>query len=53
MRGSGCADKVGARYVFDIGGNKYRLIASVAFVVQTVWVKAVLTHAEYEREQWK
>ncbi len=46
-------DKVGDRYVFDIGGNKYRLIASVAFVVRTVWVKAVLTHAEYDREKWK
>lgn len=49
----GSVDKVGDRYVFDIGGNKYRLIASVAFVVRTVWVKAVLTHAEYDREQWK
>ena len=46
-------DKVGDRYVFDIGGNKYRLIVSVAFVVRTVWVKAVLTHAEYDEEQWK
>lgn len=42
----GSVDKVGERYVFDIGGNKYRLIASVAFSVRTVWVKAVLTHAD-------
>ena len=46
-------DKVGDRYVFDIGGNKYRVIASVAFVVRTVWVKAVLTHAEYDKGKWK
>lgn len=47
------ADKVGERYVFNIGGNKYRLIASIAFSVLTVWVKAVLTHAEYAQESWK
>ena len=46
-------DKVDDRYVFNIGGNKYRLIASVAFVVRTVWVKAVLTHAEYDKGTWK
>ena len=46
-------DKVGDHYVFDIGGNKYRVIASVAFVVRTVWGKAVLTHAEYDKGKWK
>ena len=46
-------DKVGGRYVFDIGGNKYRVIASVAFVVRTVWAKAVLTHTEYDKGKWK
>ena len=46
-------DKVGNLYVFNIGGNKYRLIASVAFVVRTVWVKAVLTHAEYDKGKWE
>jgi len=46
-------DKVGERYVFNIGGNKYRLIASVAFSVQTVWVKAVLTHGDYDKGDWK
>lgn len=49
----GSVDKVGDRYVFDIGGNKYRLITSVAFMVRTVRVKAVLTHAEYDGEEWK
>lgn len=46
-------DKVGDRYVFNIGGNKYRLIISMAFSVQTVWVKAVLTHADYDKGAWK
>lgn len=46
-------DKVGDRYVFDVGGNKFRLIVSVAFSVQVVWVKAVLTHDQYDMEKWK
>ncbi|MDP2432956.1 MAG: type II toxin-antitoxin system HigB family toxin [Pseudomonadota bacterium] len=46
-------DKVGDRYVFNIGGNKYRLIASMAFSAQMVWVKAVLTHADYDKGAWK
>ena len=46
-------DKVGDRFVFNIGGNKYRLIASIAFSVQRLWIKAVLIHAEYDKGDWK
>ncbi|RLJ67660.1 mRNA interferase HigB [Sulfurisoma sediminicola] len=46
-------DKVGSRYVFNIGGNKYRLVTAIAYSVQALWVKAVLTHAEYDKEDWK
>lgn len=46
-------NKVGKRYVFNIGGNKYRLIAAIAFSVQTFWVKAVLTHGEYDQGDWQ
>ncbi len=46
-------DKVGERFVFNIGGNKYRLVASIAFSVQRLWIKAVLTHAEYDKGEWK
>jgi len=46
-------DKVGERYVFNIGGNKYRLVAAIAFAPRIVWVKAVLTHAEYDKGDWK
>ena len=46
-------DKVGERYVFDIGGNKYRLIAAIAFKAQVMWVKAVLTHSDYDKGAWK
>jgi mRNA interferase HigB len=46
-------DKVGDRYVFNVGGNKYRLVAAIAFGPQLLWVKVVLTHAEYDKETWK
>ena len=46
-------DKVGERHVFNIGGNKYRLIAAIAYGPQVVWVKAVLTHAQYDLGAWK
>jgi mRNA interferase HigB len=46
-------DKVGERYVFNVGGNKYRLIAGVDFARRTVWIKAVLTHTEYDKGAWK
>jgi mRNA-degrading endonuclease HigB of HigAB toxin-antitoxin module len=44
-------DKVGAFYVFAIGGNKFRLIAAVHFNVQKLYVRHVFTHKEYN--QWK
>ena len=47
------ADKVGELYVFNIGGNKYRLIAAIAFAPQLLWVKAILTHTEYDKGDWK
>lgn len=46
-------DKVGERYVFNIGGNKYRLVAAIAFQAGLMWVKAVLTHHEYDKGAWK
>ena len=46
-------DKDGERYVFNIGGNKYRLVAALDFARGMLWVKAVLTHAEYDKGAWK
>lgn len=47
------ADKVGDMIVFDIGGNKYRLIASIHFNRGKVYIRHVLTHAEYDKGGWK
>lgn len=41
-------DKVGDLFVFNIGGNNYRLVASIHFNTQILFVRAVLTHAEYD-----
>ena len=46
-------DKVGDLVVFDIGGNKFRLVAYIRFEKQIVYIKAVLTHAEYDQGAWK
>lgn len=47
------ADLVGDLVVFNIGGNKYRLIASIHFNRRKVYVRHVLTHREYDRGDWK
>ncbi|MBP8020225.1 MAG: type II toxin-antitoxin system HigB family toxin [Agitococcus sp.] len=40
-------DRVGDFYVFNIGGNKYRLIAAIHFDKQRLFVRHVFTHTEY------
>lgn len=47
------ADKVGKRIVFNIGGNKYRLIAVIHFNRGKVYVRHVLTHREYNEGKWR
>lgn len=39
--------------VFNIGGNKYRLIARIRYDYQLVNVRYILTHAEYDDGKWK
>jgi mRNA interferase HigB len=47
------ADLVGAKVVFDVGGNKYRLIAVIDYERHKVLVRHVLAHKEYDRGHWK
>lgn len=49
----GSVDKVAQFYVFDIGGNKLRLIAAIHFNASRVFIRHVLTHKEYDRNAWK
>jgi mRNA interferase HigB len=39
--------------VFNIGGNKYRLVVDIFYQVEVIYVCAVLTHAEYSKDRWK
>jgi len=47
------ADYVDGFTVFDIGGNKFRLITVVRYACQKVYIRAVLTHKEYDKGAWK
>ncbi|HEY1379404.1 MAG TPA: type II toxin-antitoxin system HigB family toxin [Gemmataceae bacterium] len=47
------ADLVGKFVVFNIGGNKYRLVAAIHFNRGKVFIRHVLTHKEYDSEKWK
>jgi mRNA interferase HigB len=46
-------DKVGKFHVFDIGGNKVRLIAVIHFNRQRIYVRQILDHKNYDQEKWK
>jgi mRNA interferase HigB len=47
------ADQVGKFTVFNIGGNKVRLIAAVHYNRNKIYIRHVLTHQEYDIGKWK
>ncbi len=47
------ADQVGKFTVFNIGGNKARLIAAIHYNTGKVYIRHVLTHKEYDKNAWK
>lgn|SRR3989338_371209 len=49
----GSADYVRPYIVFNISGNKYRLIALVNYQIGAVFVEQILTHREYDRGKWR
>ena len=48
----GTASIVGTCIVFNIGGNKYRLVSRIFYSAQKVFVLKVMTHAEYDENKW-
>ena len=43
------ADYTGQFTIFNVGGNKYRLIAAIHYNTGTIFVRRVFTHAEYDK----
>jgi len=43
------ADFVAPYVIFDIGGNKYRLVAEISFSRRVLFIRWILTHKEYEK----
>ena len=49
----GTASLVGNCVVFNIGGNKYRLVTRILYPSQKIFVLKVMTHEEYDEDKWK
>lgn len=49
----GTASLVGNYAVFNIGGNKYRLVTRILYPSQKVFILKVMTHGEYTEDTWK
>ncbi len=47
------ADYVDGFIVFNISGNKYRLIAAIHFNTKKVYIRDILTHKEYDKNKWR
>lgn len=47
------ADKVKNLTVFNVGGNKVRLVVAIHYNTKCVYIRHVLTHAEYDKGEWK
>src|SRR5438105_4459387 len=46
------ADLLGSCTIFDVGGNKYRIIGKVAFRNRAIYIRFVLAHEEYNENKW-
>jgi mRNA interferase HigB len=47
------ADYVDGFVVFNISGNKYRLIAAIHYNRKKIFIRHILTHQEYDKGRWK
>ena len=47
------ADQVGKLTVFNIAGNKIRLIAAIHYNTHKIYIRAILTHHDYNKGKWK
>jgi len=49
----GSADYVDGFTIFDVGGNRYRLVAVIHCNTQRIYIRNVMTHADYDRNHWR
>jgi mRNA interferase HigB len=47
------ADHVGNLTVFNVGGNKVRLVAAIHYNRRRLYIRAILTHEQYDQDKWK
>jgi mRNA interferase HigB len=47
------SDSVGRFVVFDISHNRCRLIATIKYEWKMVYIRRILSHAEYDRKEWQ
>ena len=47
------SDVVGRFVVFDIGHNKCRLIATIKYKWKMVYIRKILSHADYGEKEWQ
>ncbi len=47
------ADNYKRCVVFNVGGNNYRVIGIVEYQKHLVFIRAILTHKEYDKDKWK
>ena len=50
---SGSVDYVDGFTIFNVGGNRYRIVAVIHYDKQRLYVRRVMTHAEYDRNDWR
>jgi len=47
------SDVVGRFVVFDISHNRCRLIATIKYKWRMVYIRRIISHAEYDEEEWQ
>jgi len=47
------SDVVGPFVVFDISNNRCRLIATIKYKWRMVYIRRILSHAEYDQKEWQ
>lgn len=46
-------DLFGDCFIFDVGGNNYRVIVHLDYKIKIVWIRFVLSHKDYDKDRWK